>query len=58
MPKKFLNGMNINRFGSLLGRFSLDVIQPVFSLFAILMLNINEQLRIYVQYGLYYFLLK
>ena len=37
---------NINRFGSILGRFSLDVIQPIFSLFGLLIAPINKNLKV------------
>jgi hypothetical protein len=43
---KFPYKTNINRFGSILGRFSLDVIQPIFSLFAILICPINQNLKV------------
>ena len=43
--KNFPNDMNINKFGSLLGRYSLDVIHPIFGLFSILVLPISENLK-------------
>jgi hypothetical protein len=43
--KSFDNGMNINKFGSLLGRYSLDVIQPIFGLISILVAPISKNLK-------------
>lgn len=41
-----LDKTNINRFGSILGRYSLDVIQPVVSLFALLICPIPTNLKV------------
>lgn len=42
--RSFYNS-SVNRFGSLMGRFSLDVFQPVFSLFALLIAPVSVALK-------------